>query len=225
MNPDQEESHAERSIPRRVGRPRRLTTEEIVTAAIDLADESGLESLSMPKLAKRLGVGTMTLYGYLQNKEDLLDRIAEQIFRGLLPPSHDDWRQGLSTFFSEFRMAALAHPTLAQLLPTGRITIPAVFDILEAVFQQMTEDGVSVEDAVRTFYAALTYTIGFVLWEIPRAHSQSEADYGDQWAGVLSQLDPDQFPVLTGIAAGVTPTVASSEQFDWGLNKILTHTK
>lgn len=222
MSQDQQESPSGHSTPQRIGRPRRLSTEEIVASAIDLADEAGLEALSMPKLAKRLGVGTMTLYGYVRNKEDLLDRIAEQIFQDLRPPSHDDWRQGLFTFFSDFRRAALAHPTLAQLLPTGRITIPAVFDILETAFRQLTEDGVSIDDAARTFYAALTYTIGFVLWEIPRAQSQTEADYGNQWAGLLSQLDPDQFPLLTGVAAGVAPTVASIEQFDWGLNRILT---
>ena len=222
MNPDAQNSRTVRPAARRVGRPRRLSEEGIVTAAIELADEAGLDALSMPKLAKRLGVGTMTLYGYVQNKEDLLDRIAERMFQSLRPPAHDDWRQGLFEFFSNFRMATLAHPTLAQLLPTGRITIPAVFDILESVFQQMTADGVSIEDAVRTFCAALTYTIGFVLWEVPRAQSQTEADYADQWAGLLAQLDPDQFPLLTGVAAGVAPTVASSDQFEWGLTRILS---
>jgi AcrR family transcriptional regulator len=221
MNPDHPDTRTEHSTAGRVGRPRRLSTPEIVTAAIAIADEQGLEELSMPKLAKRLGVGTMTLYGYVQNKEDLLDRIAEQTFQGLDVPSHDDWRQGMFGFFSDFREAALAHPTLARLLATGRITIPAVFDILENCFQQMTDDGVPIEEAVRTFYAALSYTIGFVLWEIPRARIQTEAAYADQWAGLLSQLDRNQFPVLTGTAIGVVPTVASSEQFDWGLNRIL----
>ncbi|MEA1903121.1 MAG: TetR/AcrR family transcriptional regulator [Actinomycetota bacterium] len=192
-----------------------------MTTAIDLADEHGLEELSMPKLSKRLGVGTMTLYGYVQNKEDLLDRIAEQIFQGLDVPSVDDWQQGLFRFFSDFRAAAVAHPTLAQLLATGRVTIPAVFDILEGSFRQMTEDGVPIEEAVRTFYAALTYTIGFVLWEIPRAHMQAEGDYADQWAGLISQLDTDQYPILTSKATEAAPTVASTEQFDWGLRRIL----
>jgi AcrR family transcriptional regulator len=163
----------------------------------------------------------MTLYAYVENKEDLLDRITEQIFQGLHPLSHEDWRQGLFGFFSHFRAAAIAHPTLARLLATGRITIPAVFDVLETSFQQMTDDGVPIEEAVRTFYAALTYTIGFVLWEIPRAHVQAETDYTDQWAGLILQLDPEQFPLLTGNAADVVPTVASIEQFDWGLNRIL----
>lgn len=222
MNPDPQESPTEHTTLGRVGRPRRLSTPEIVTTAIELADEQGLEELSMPKLATRLGVGTMTLYGYVQNKEDLLDRIAEQIFQGLDISSRDDWRQGLFEFFSSFREATLAHPTLARLLATGRITIPAVFDILEASFQQMIDDGTSIEDAVRTFYAALTYTIGFVLWEIPRARIQTEAAYADQWAGLISQLDPSQFPVLTGIAKEMVPTVVSTEQFNWGLDRILT---
>lgn len=222
MDPNEQESRNEGSIPGRVGRPRRLSTDEIVATAIELADEQGIEGLSMPKLSKRLGVGTMTLYGYVESKDDLLDRIAGRILQRLQLPDHDDWQKGLFRFFSDFRAAALAHPTLAQLLPTGRITIPRVFDILETYLQQTTGDGVPIEDAVRTFYAALTYTIGFVLWEVPRARSQTEADYADQWAGLLSQLDPDQFVVLTGTAASVVPTVASTVQFDWGLRRILT---
>jgi TetR/AcrR family tetracycline transcriptional repressor len=221
MASGQQNTPTERSTPSRVGRPRRLSTDEIVTTAIELADEEGLEGLSMPKLARRLGVGTMTLYGYVENKEDLLDKIAEQIFEGLHLADHDDWRDGLIGFFSDFRAAALAHPTLAQLLATGRITIPAVFDILETTFQQMTDHEVSIEDAVRTFYTALTYTVGFVLWEIPRARTQTEADYADQWAGLLTQLDPDQFPILTGAASGIVPSVASGVQFEWGLHMIV----
>lgn len=221
MNSDQQESRIGHAA--RVGRPPRLTTNEIVTTAIELADEHGLEGLSMPKLAKRLGVGTMTLYGYVENKDDLLDRIAERIFQGLGLPRHEDWQQGAIQFFSDFRTAALAHPSLAQLLATGRITIPAVFEILETFFQQMTDHGIPIEHAVRTFYAGLTYTLGFVLWEIPRAHIQAERDYVGQWTDLLSQLDPDQFPVLTGVAAGVAPTVASTEQFEWGLGRIVTN--
>lgn len=221
MNPDQQTSKTPSPTESRIGRPRRLSSSEIVEAAIDLADELGLAALSMPKLAKRLGVGTMTLYGYIQNKEDLLDKIAEQMFRGLEISGDDEWRVGVFTFFSDFRAAALTHPTLAQLLATGRVAIPAVFDILEVCFQQMTDDGIDIEEAFRIFYSALTYTIGFVLWEIPRAHLQPEEAYAEQWAGLLSRLDSDQFPVLTGPAGVVAPTVISTEQYEWGLGRIL----
>jgi hypothetical protein len=89
----------------------------------------------------------------------------------------------------------------------------------------MTHDGAPIEEAVRTFYAALTYTIGFVIWEIPRAHLQREEDYAEQWASSLSQLDPEKYPVLTGPAAKVAPTVASAQQFYWGLNRIINHAR
>jgi hypothetical protein len=61
-----------------------------------------------------------------------------------------------------------------------------------------------------------------VLWEIPRARIQTEAAYADQRAGLISQLEPSQFPVLTGIAEEVAPTVVSTEQFNWALDRILT---
>ncbi len=217
----EQEPHAKRTGHGRVGRRRRLSADEIVTEAIELADEQGLEALSMPKLATRLGVGTMTLYGYVQSKEDLLDRIAQRIFQGLCVPDRDDWRQGLSQFFTDFRAAAIAHPSLAQLLATGRVTIPAVFEILETAFQQMVDDGIRIEDAVRTFYAGLTYTIGYVLWEVPRTQMQTEEEYARQWAALISQLDAERFPVVTGPAGEVAPTVASAQQFDWGLRRIL----
>ncbi|HTD79067.1 MAG TPA: helix-turn-helix domain-containing protein, partial [Chloroflexota bacterium] len=62
-------------------RPRgSLTREQVVDAALQLADQHGFEALSMPTLARRLECGVMTIYGYVDSKEDLLDAIA---LRGL----------------------------------------------------------------------------------------------------------------------------------------------
>lgn len=205
----------------RVGRPRRYTTDQVIMAAIDLADEGGVQALSMPQLAKRLRIGTMTLYGYVGSKQELLDKMAEKILETVDLPQSDDWRESLHTFFSDFRRIALAHPALAGLLGSGRINSPRAAEALEIILEEMTEAGAPIEEAVRTFYAALTYTIGFVIWEIPRAHLQEEWAYAEQWASSLAQLDPNKFPALTGPAAEVAPTVASSQQFDWGLDKII----
>lgn len=73
------------------------------------------------------------------------------------------------------------------------------------------------------FCSALTYAIGFVLWEIPRAHLQPEAAYADQWVDLISQLDNTKFPILTGPATQTAVTVASSSQFNWGLTRIVNH--
>lgn len=206
----------------RPGRPQRLTASAVVDAAIELADADGLDGLSMPKLARHLEVGTMTVYGYVDSKQDLLDQMAARIFEGLTAPDDDDWREGLARFLSDFRRAALSHPSLAALLATGRITIPAVFTILERHLESAIEQGETVEEAVRLFYAGLSYTIGFVLWEIPRVHLQAEADYRNQWRDLLSTLDPGRHPVLTGPARTMLPSVASGDQFAWGLHRFLT---
>ncbi|BAS18300.1 uncharacterized HTH-type transcriptional regulator Mb1388c (plasmid) [Arthrobacter sp. Hiyo8] len=65
-------------------RPRgSLTREQVVEAALALADEEGLEALTMPMLARRLKCGVMTIYGYVNSKEDLLDAIAQRGLRDL----------------------------------------------------------------------------------------------------------------------------------------------
>ena len=67
--------------PLRRRRPRgSLTREHVVEAALRLADQEGLEALTMPTLARRLDCGVMTIYGYVDDKKDLLDAIA---LRGL----------------------------------------------------------------------------------------------------------------------------------------------
>src|SRR5438874_12872408 len=68
----------QRSVkPARPRRPRgSLTRAQVVDAALQLADQEGLEALSMPSIARRLECGVMTIYGYIDNKDDLLAAIA-----------------------------------------------------------------------------------------------------------------------------------------------------
>lgn len=204
-----------------VGRPPALKVEQVVDEAIALADEEGIESLSMAKLARRLGVGTMTIYGYVTDKQHLLDLVAQRIFEDLEVGDESVVGARLKSFFHDFRQAALAHPALAQLLAGGRITIPEVFDTLEKAFEPAVGRREDVEKAVRAFYAALTYTLGFVLWEIPRTRLQPSGHYTDQWNGLLAALDPETYPILTGPAQPTLTSTASDDQFQWGLDRLL----
>ena len=68
-------------------RPRgSLTRDQVVDAALKLADDEGLEALTMQSLAKRLDCGVMTIYGYVENKEDLLNAISQWGLRDLRLP-------------------------------------------------------------------------------------------------------------------------------------------
>ena len=65
----------------------------MLRAAIDLADQVGLESLSMRRLSQELGGGTMSLYNHVANKDDLLDGMIDSIFAEIeLPTDEQDWK-------------------------------------------------------------------------------------------------------------------------------------
>src|ERR671915_2360327 len=76
------------------GRKPTLTVDAIVSAAIEMADEGGLGSLSMRALAERLGVGTMTLYTHVPGKAELLDVMLDTVLSETARPEQGDggWR-------------------------------------------------------------------------------------------------------------------------------------
>lgn len=79
-----------------------LSVEAIVTAGIEVADASGLESLSMRKVADRIGAGTMSLYAHVPSKEDLtalmVDAVFAELYGGDLEAAvrQGDWRAGMA---------------------------------------------------------------------------------------------------------------------------------
>jgi AcrR family transcriptional regulator len=103
----------------RTGRPPKLTVDAVVTAAIRLADEGGLEATSMARLATELRVGTMTLYSYVPSRGELVDLMIDDVLlRRELPgpdgprPAH--WRDQVLLYADRTRAMYAAHPWLAQ---------------------------------------------------------------------------------------------------------------
>ncbi|MFG1602518.1 TetR/AcrR family transcriptional regulator [Actinoplanes sp. NPDC049265] len=108
-----------RTKPARTGRPPKLTVDAVVTAAIRLADEGGLEATSMARLADDLGVGTMTLYSYVPSHDELVDLMIDGVLLGRELPGPDDprpthWRDQVMLYADRTRAVYAAHPWLAQ---------------------------------------------------------------------------------------------------------------
>ena len=175
-----------------------LTRARIVDAAVELADEEGIAGLSMPKLARRLGVGVMSLYSHVASKDDLLDAVADQ-FRAL-------------------RRLLVTHPGLGDLLASRGVAVPAVFDLLERNLAGLLAAGVDGGEAVALFYALLSYTLGFATWQLPRA-SVDDREYRRQWRNLVDDLPTDSYPSLHGLRDALT-TVASDDQFEFGLRRL-----
>ncbi|WP_399879952.1 TetR/AcrR family transcriptional regulator [Streptomyces sp. BBFR51] len=94
-----------------------LDRERIVAAAIALADEGGLEAVSLRKVAARLNAGPMRLYRYISTKEELFDLMMDEVQAEILPEEQPgDWREALRILAHRTRQAALRHEWLADLL-------------------------------------------------------------------------------------------------------------
>jgi TetR/AcrR family tetracycline transcriptional repressor len=209
---------------RRSGRvPRNtLSRERIVDAALRLIDTEGLEAVTMPRVAAYLGVGTMSLYRHVQDKNDLVNAVAAQVLGGVTVPDGDpdDWEGRVLGYLRSLRAQALAHPALSSILAERGLTVGPVFDQLEETHGILRAAGFSDIDAVRTFYTFFTYVFGFVIWELPRVHQQPATSYTATWNNALDELDPDAYPNLHALHELLT-TVASPDQFEYGLNHLM----
>ena len=206
-----------RRPPTRVPR-HTLNRRRIVDTAVALIDEAGLDACTMPALAARLGVGTMSLYRHVETKDDLLGAVAEHLVKGVaVPPgADDDWEGRVVGYLRSLREQAVRHPALARILADRGLTATPVFDHLEIVLGVMRAAGFSRLDAVRAFYGLLTYVFGYVLWELPRVRHQPSSAYAAAWDEALDALPPEDFPHLGELREELA-TSASEDQFEYGL--------
>ena len=198
-----------------------MTRMQVVDAALALADEEGLEALTMPTLARRLGCGVMTIYGYIANKEDLLDAIAQRGIADLrLPrPLPTEAAEVLAEWGRAMRVTLIAHPSLPVIFLSQSVIGPGIFRGLEALLETLARCGMPPAEGVHAVYAVLTYTTGFVAWELPRTRLQPESRYAADWRREFASLSPHDFPVTGGVLQEL-PRVAGEEQFELGLTAL-----
>jgi AcrR family transcriptional regulator len=206
----------------KAGRSRRargsLTREQVVDAALALADHVGLAALTMPKLARSLECGVMTIYGYIAGKEDLLDAIAQRGLRDLrlqrpLPNEVEGillaWGRGL-------RQTLIEHPSLPMIFLAQAVVGPAIFRGVEALLGRLSQAGMQPATGVHAIYAVLIYTTGFVAWEIPRTRRRPQGTYAASWRREFASVSAADFPFMGG-ALHELEQVAGEAQFESGL--------
>lgn len=199
-----------------------LSRETVIDGALELVDAEGLEALSMPRLARHLGTGVMTLYGHVANKADLVDAMAERVLADLetVEGRPNDWDRILGGHMRHLRQVVLRHPSLGAVLAARGLATPSVFRNLEAGLGLLRSAGFEPRMAVQIYYALLTYTLGFLAWEIPRVHRQPAATYHEQWQSALAGLASTEYPALHELADEL-PDTASEMQFEAGLCALL----
>ena len=199
-----------------------LSRSIIVDAALELIDTAGLDTVTMPNVARHLGVGTMSLYRHVGDKGDLIDAVADRVMGQIGVPggAADDWEGRVVGYLRALRETATAHPALGRILADHGLTVGPVFVQLETVHGILLRAGFAPDDAVRAFYSLFTYVFGFVMWELPRVHQQPADAYASSWNSAIDALNPSEYPHLHALRSNLI-SAASPDQFEYGLSLLV----
>ncbi|MEV5964773.1 TetR/AcrR family transcriptional regulator [Kribbella sp. NPDC051952] len=221
---------------RGAGRRPSLDVDDVVSAAIRLADEQGLAAASMGGVAKELGVGTMTLYTYVPSKEELLDLMVDEVLGerelpGPKEPRPDDWREQVEIYSEQTRAMFRRHPWLCQVSTIRPPVGPGMLAAREYLLSAMLTLGLSPTETNTAALAITTYVDSAAGLEaeselIERATGQSN----DAWWHERNELweqyfDVERHPAMTTIweANGYQSTTreAAADSYRYGLDRIL----
>lgn len=133
--------------PGLAGSPRRrLSREQAVRAAINLADRDGIEAVSMRRLADALGVVPMAMYKHVVDKEDLLDAMVDLVVADYEePPQGLAWRDEVRARIVAARRSLLAHPWLRPVIETRARRTPAILGHMDALAGAFLAGGCSAD--------------------------------------------------------------------------------
>lgn len=151
----------------RKGKRRALSKERVLKAALGLLDRSGLENLSMRRLAEKLGVEAMSLYKHIANKEELLDGVVDAVLSEIeMPPPAARWRDAMRLRALSARRVVLKHPWAATLIESRMNPGEVRLRYGDTILGFLRRDGFSIELAYRAFVTIDSYVYGFTLQEI-----------------------------------------------------------
>jgi AcrR family transcriptional regulator len=128
--------------PRRI----RLSRDHVLRAAVALADEIGINALSMRKLAEDLGVVPMALYKHVTDKDKLLDGMVDIVVSEVEPPvSHIDWRSVVRRRILSARRALQRHPWAPKVIESRMNLSPVMLAYIDSMIGIFRAGGFSAD--------------------------------------------------------------------------------
>lgn len=192
----------------------------MLRAALKLADERGIEALSMRNLGQALHVEAMSLYKHVAGKEDVLDGITELVMAEYRLPSREiDWRVAIRDSAISAHDALRRHPWAGPAIESRLSPGPVRMGYLDAVVGILRNAGFSMPDVARAFMALDSHTYGFTIQELalpfnPETMPDVAVDF--------TQLIPAEYPNVLAMAQLATQGVgAVPVEFEFGLDLIL----
>jgi AcrR family transcriptional regulator len=199
-----------------------VNRERVLRAAMALADERGIDALTMRELASRLGVEAASLYNHVSGKDDLLVGMADLVITEIeLPENGSGWRDVMRRRAMSARALFARHPWAAALIDTRMRVQPSGLAYADRVLGTLIRAGLSPAAAGNAFLALDSYIYGY-----ERQRSILARDDGgtstDSAQDVVEAIQPGDFPALAQVAAAYGEVPFDDEAgFAFGLDLIL----
>jgi len=198
-----------------------LTRERILRAAVELADEQGIDAVSMRKLGHALGVEAMSLYNHVANKDDLLDGIADLVVGELESQDESaDWKAVMRGSAISLHEALLRHPWSAALAESRAQSGPIRLRYLETLLGTLRRGGFSASGAYHANLWIDSYIYGYTLQEVAWPVEHDEVPQSA--ASFVERTPAGEFPHLVEIANAIADAEFDrSTDFEDGLELVL----
>jgi TetR/AcrR family tetracycline transcriptional repressor len=203
-----------------------VTPESVAEAALHVIDTAGLDGLTVRALAQELGVGTMTLYWYVKNKDEVLDLVSDRLLAGVsFPPSEQDWRVSARQGAIAVRAALLRHANAVQVLVNRGSFGPNGLRMLEESLAVFRAAGFDDNDAADAYFTISNFVTGFCTFETasPGRAGHPGMDmrsYGQVLRQYIESLPADRFPNLHAAAPRIF-SASLNERFEFGVDCLI----
>jgi AcrR family transcriptional regulator len=200
-----------------------LTRDRVLRTALRIADQGGLESLSMRKLGQELGVEAMAVYYHFANKDEVIDGIVDLVYTEIdLPVAGEDWRIAMR------RRAISVHDVLARhrwaigLMESRANPGPANLRHHDAVIGNLRAAGFAMPMVAHAYSLLDGYIYGFALTKMNLPFDATD-DISEMAQTMLEPFPEGEYPNLVTFITehAMQPGYDFANEFEWGLDVVL----
>ncbi len=197
--------------------------DNILRAALDIADEHGVAAVSMRAVAQRVGVSAMSLYPHVASKEALLDGVVDVLLAEQLPtleplPADADWWTRLVAAAQGMRKLAARHPSAFSLLLARPSVTPDAVRATDMVYRAVLDAGIPDAHVARVERLVSTFVLGFAASEVNGRFSKGTLNPRARRA----QLEPSEIPAHYRLAEHLDRPVDWDAEFEADLKDLRT---